>query len=112
MQAEYSSGRDLGIKALVEATDISISLPELVYNTPSTLKVRSESLRLTMARLLAPWARTISTVRLVSVVVPDWLMATTSVFSMVLEFSPSQPMLNPESSDAFWARMFMVFPPR
>jgi hypothetical protein len=43
--------------------------------TPSTLKVMSESRRLTMARVRAPRALTMSTVRLVSVVVPDWLMA-------------------------------------
>jgi hypothetical protein len=63
----------------VEATLISISRPLLVYNTPSTLKVMSESRRLTMARVRAPRAATMSTVRLVSVVVPDWLMATTRV---------------------------------
>ena len=38
--------------------------------------------RLTIAITMAPRDRTRSTVRLVSVVVPDWLMATTSVSTM------------------------------
>ena len=67
----------------MDATDISMSRPLLVYMTPSTLNVMSESRRLTMAMALAPLSRTISTVRFVSVVVPDWLMAMTSASAML-----------------------------
>ena len=45
--------------------------------------MRSLLRRLTMAMTVAPRDRTRSTVRLVSVVVPDWLMATTSVSAIV-----------------------------
>ena len=71
--------------------------------TPSTLKVMSESRRLTMARVCAPRALTMSTVRLVSVVVPDWLMATTRVSAMLVSPSPSASS-KPESSEALRAR--------
>ena len=67
---------------MVEATLISTSRPSEVYSTPSLLSVRSLDRRFTMAITRAPRDRTRSTVRLVSVVVPDWLMATTSVSAM------------------------------
>ena len=78
----------------MEATLISTSRPSDVYSTPSARSTRSLLRRLTMATTRAPRARTRSTVRLVSVVVPDWLMATTSVSDM----SAVRP--KPESSVA------------
>jgi hypothetical protein len=89
-----------------------MSRPELVYNTPSTLKVRSESLRFTMARVLAPAALIMSTVRLVSVVVPDWLMATTRVLAMAVSGLLLSVMQNPDSSEDFNARISMSLSPR
>ncbi len=50
--------------------------------TPSERSTRSLLRRLTMASTHAPRWRTRSTVRLVSVVVPDWLTATISVSDM------------------------------
>jgi hypothetical protein len=67
---------------LVDATLISTSRPSDVYRTPSALSVRSLLRRFTMATTVAPRARTTSTVRLVSVVVPLWLTAITSVSDM------------------------------
>ena len=61
---------------------------------PSALSTRSLPRRLTMATTLAPRLRARSTVRLVSVVVPDWLMATTRVSDM------SSPRWKPDSSVA------------
>ena len=63
-------------------------------STPSALSVKSLLRRLTMATTAAPRERARSTVRLVSVVVPDWLMATTRVSDM------SVRMPKPESSVA------------
>ena len=66
----------------MEATLISTSRPSEVYSTPSARSVRSLLRRLTTATTEAPLALTNSTVRLVSVVVPDCEMATTSVSDM------------------------------
>ena len=66
----------------MEATLISTSRPSEVYSTPSARSVRSLLRRLTTATTDAPLAFTSSTVRLVSVVVPDCEMATTSVSDM------------------------------
>ena len=65
-----------------------------------------------MARLLAPWARTMSTVRLVSVVVPDWLMATTRVFSMVVASSPAQADAEPGKLGRFLGTNVHGFTPQ
>jgi len=61
----------------VDATLISTSRPFDVYRTPWLFSARSLPLRFTMAITAAPRALARSTVRLVSVVVPDWLMAMT-----------------------------------
>ena len=55
-----------------------------------------------MASVLAPRPRTKSTVRLVSVVVPDWLMAITNV-SDILSGLSCALILNPLNSDDFRA---------
>ena len=85
----------------MEATLISISRPSDVYRTPSARSVKSLLRRFTIAITLAPLALTNSTVLLVSVVVPDWLMATTSVSDM------SDDKSNAESSVAGLALTFI-----
>ena len=65
-----------------------------MYSTPSARSTRSLLRRFTMATTRAPRALTRSTVRLVSVVVPDWLIATTRVSDM----SAARP--KPDSSVA------------
>ncbi len=65
-----------------------------------------------MAIVLAPSARTISTVRLVSVVVPDWLMATTRVLAMAVADVSLPFMQKPDSSEDFNARMSYPRSPR
>ena len=66
----------------MEATLISTSRPSEVYSTPSERSVRSLPRRLTIDSTAAPRLRTRSTVRLVSVVVPDCEIATTNVSDM------------------------------
>jgi hypothetical protein len=78
----------------VLATLISTSRPSLVNNTPSALSQRSLPRRLTIASTVVPRWRTRSTVRLVSVVVPDCEIATISVSRM------SSVNANPDSSVA------------
>ena len=56
-----------------------MSRPSEVYNTPSAFSANSLDRLLTIAITVAPLARAKSTVLLVSVVVPDWLTATTKV---------------------------------
>ena len=76
-----------------------MSRPSEVYSTPSALSTRSLPRRLTIAITAAPRARSRSTVRLVSVVVPLWLTAIASVSRM------SRRSWNPDSSVASSASM-------
>ena len=70
------------VKALVEATPISG--PVCIEMLPSAILMACEPTALTMLQSVAPFRRPSSMAANVSAVSPDWLMASTTVFSSTM----------------------------
>jgi hypothetical protein len=70
------------VKALVEATPISG--PVCIEMKPSAMRMACEPIALTIDHSTAPFLRPSSIAASVSAVSPDWLIASTTVFSSTI----------------------------